>query len=468
MDQKSSVNLMDDVHLFISHKKEDQQCAEEIRNTLMGRTGRLKVHLFEDSLAGVDIDEWIKEHLSSSEILLFIYNDSMADWSWCFVEIGKYTELPPPRNVICICSETISWPAPLQGIQNVRAEAREIVIKFLDPLYRSDRFYYPKSALNESITDDQLQRIAEKIVLLMEPKEIKPNYYSERFLLRIDDIEKAKTGGIPDDARIQVNGDKSEIFDLHKSEFDWRTLMSRVPGGDTSSWARELNKAIKSVADNFSIPVQTITIRSSLGGDIFRPILYRVDRVNGLPRDFHILFVKELSPNGVGGPGALGIMFNLLRFANRYRYEVVRPALDRIDGLAEEEKEAFFVRIHERIRAVEEDAERHNLFAKDEIVRALEIDGDEGKRGDVQSLMDEWARVRALLHDSVAARNREIVAAELKAGDRIFGSLLEIGASRYSELIGADEAARRVKREGRGRPGPTARHAPGRRAPARR
>ena len=72
MDQKSSANPMDDVHLFVSHKKEDQQCAEEIRNTLMGRSGRLKVHLFEDSLAGVDIDEWIKEHLSSSEILLFI------------------------------------------------------------------------------------------------------------------------------------------------------------------------------------------------------------------------------------------------------------------------------------------------------------------------------------------------------------------------------------------------------------
>jgi TIR domain len=239
MDPSPSVNPMDDVHLFISHKKEDQECAEEIRNTLIGRSGRLKVHIFEDAPAGSHIEEWIKEHLSHSEILLFRYNDSSANWNWCFVEIGKYTELPAPRNVICICSESISWPTPLQSIQNVRAEPREVVSKFLDPLYRSAKFYEPKAPLNESITDDQLYRIAEKIVMLMEPKEIKPYYYSERFLLRIEDIEKARTNGIPDEARIQVHGERSEIFDLHTSSFDWRTLMSRVAGGEGSAWATE-------------------------------------------------------------------------------------------------------------------------------------------------------------------------------------------------------------------------------------
>jgi hypothetical protein len=153
-----ATNPMDDVHLFISHKKDDHRAAEDIRHTLTGRSGRLQVRLFEDSLAGAGIEEWIKEHLAASEILLFLYNDSSADWNWCFVEIGKYTELPPPRNVICICSEHIAWPAPLQGIQNVRAEPRDLVNKFLDPFYRSNKFYAPKNSLNENITDDQFDQ----------------------------------------------------------------------------------------------------------------------------------------------------------------------------------------------------------------------------------------------------------------------------------------------------------------------
>jgi hypothetical protein len=465
MAQPESVNPMDDVNLFISHKKDDYQAAEDIRDTLTGRSGRLRVHLFEDSLAGTNIEGWIKEHLADSEILLFLYNDPSADWNWCFVEIGKYTELPAPRNVICICSEHISWPAPLQGIQNVRADSKELVAKFLDPFYRSNKFYAPKNSLNENITDDQLTRIAEKIVLLMQPRELKPYYYSERFLLTIDDVTSAKDLGIPEDAHIQVHGQKSDIFDLHTPNFDWKTLMSRVPGGEQSSWAKEMHRAVKAVAGDFGIPVQTTTIRSSVGGDIFRPILYRVDRLNGVPRDFHILFVKELSPNGVGGPGLLGTMFNLMRFANRYRYEVVRPALERIAGLVEEERETFLVRIQERIRAVEDDAERNNLFGRSDIIAGFDGASDPDGATMVEELLKEWDQVRPVVQQALSTKSMEMLTAELRSSDRIFGELLRLGAARYSELVSAQEDARmqQAGRQGRSHRSATRRRAGGRR-----
>jgi hypothetical protein len=284
----------------------------------------------------------------------------------------------------------------------------------------------------------------------MQPKELRPYYYSERFLLTVDDIDAAKDGGIPADARIRVHGERSDIFDLHAPSFEWQTLMSRVPGGEDSTWAREMHRAVKAVAGNFGIPVQTTTIRSSIDGDIFRPILYRVDRLNGVPRDFHILFVKELSPNGVGGPAPLGTMFNLLKFANRYRYEVIRPALERAVGLAEEETEAFLVRIHERTRAVEEDADRNHLFVRADLVAGFGGAGCGAARA-IEELLDEWDRVRPLLQQALSAKKIEILTTELKAGDRIFGELLRLGAARYSELIGAQGSLRQSQAAGAGR-----------------
>jgi hypothetical protein len=37
-----ATNPIDDVHLFISHKKDDHRAAEDIRDTLTSRSGRLQ------------------------------------------------------------------------------------------------------------------------------------------------------------------------------------------------------------------------------------------------------------------------------------------------------------------------------------------------------------------------------------------------------------------------------------------
>ena len=57
-------------NIFLSHKAQDRAAAEEIKTILQDVSARLHVHIFEEKIAGKRWEEWVRDKLKKSDLLL--------------------------------------------------------------------------------------------------------------------------------------------------------------------------------------------------------------------------------------------------------------------------------------------------------------------------------------------------------------------------------------------------------------
>ena len=426
---------LEKVRIFISHKEEDHEIARAIKRILLGRTGRLEVYIFEEVPAATDWEDWIQETLAKSDVLLLLYTTPSYEWDWCLYETGLFAA-DVNKKVVCLCNaqDHKNIPKPLRSIQAVKAERRELVEKFLHPLLRT-REYTGISEPLSSVSDEDLNRDAEKIAGLIAPKQIKSRFTCEHFVMKIPDIDVLKQGVIPDNTRIEGPSEGSRIFDLDDSTLTWGDITRRAKPGIGTFWVEELTACIIAAAKKHRVPVQTATLRDLTGGDIFRPVLYRVDRKNRVPYNFYVLFTKELVPEDViGGPGAFGTLFSMLKFANRFRWEVIRPFIERIEADSPDspkDKEVLCTQIRDSIRAIDTEARRLKHIDEHSVVEAFEPDNAK----EIGKMFDRWRTIYRDLVNSMKENDIDKVYQVLKETRTMNGRFLQLAAKRYSELI---------------------------------
>lgn len=322
----TSEQIDNKVKIFLSHKNEDEDLAISLRQLLCRYAGnRLKVHLMEEIPPGNVWLDWIEDNLATSNILLLLYTDPEAKWDWVMHEAGHFAgqQTPHQRCVICLHHPRTDPPGPVQQYHNVPANIRRLK-RWLQIFYGTTASFADGEPINEehSRDEEELNRQAGEIAALFEPCKMEEMFIPHHFTLSIEDLSEMASSRdqgdqilIPDTAEVKANDRTlADIFALGPGEWQWAQLRERVSSRGDTRWMRELGVAIIEASKRYLDVHLDQTFRAVEGGKIYRPLLYRVDFMEGDAVNFHVLFTKERAPKNVAGSGRLGVMFKLLQW----------------------------------------------------------------------------------------------------------------------------------------------------------
>lgn len=422
------------VSIFLSHKGDDEDAAREIKRELTRHTGRLKVEIFEDMAAGRPYEECIHEALRSADILLLLYTDVSDEWDWCLYEAGWFTPLrdEEKRPVICLYNPEGVPPKPLRKLQAVAADPKTIKTKLLHPLYKTKELVDVDPVLNKNLSPEDLLEIGERIAAAIQPKQLSSRYYLERITVEATARDILDQGRVPPDTKVCVEDGNLELLELDQLEFTWQRFAARAAEtqGYGTYWVDELEAAIVKAADTRPPRVLTGTFRGCGTGKIYRPILYRVDRASDGPRKFFVAFHEEIKPETVGGPGQVGLAFNLLQLGSRFRWEAIEPFQRRFRR--ETPDTALACRqLLDSIEAIENESQRHGYFDVDSIRPLFPADGP----FDLDALMGRWERIRGQLAQAAQGQLAEDAAEPTSTSETMLALLAELGEMNQSFMV---------------------------------
>ena len=113
--------------LFLSHRHDDRQIADVLREFVKDRSGG-RVEVYQSSSveagaprAGRELQRELVERLWTASVVVLVYTSSEEDWSYCMWECGVATQPHTPANVVVFqCGSN----APAVYGQTVRVNAR--------------------------------------------------------------------------------------------------------------------------------------------------------------------------------------------------------------------------------------------------------------------------------------------------------------------------------------------------------
>ena len=438
----------DQISIFISFKEQDAEIAEQIKRIIQ-QHGRIEIHVFKETEGGVEYRDWIKSCLQRSHLFLLIYTDLTADWTWCMYEAGLFTPLngAPERPLICLHPPHILPPAPLSHYEAVKAEPADLVTRLLRPLYLETPNLIPAAThpVNDYLTDETMQNIAEELTRLMETKGLEPEYYDETIKITINDptVLQGEEANIPEDTPIEVVGHRRQLdlLGIQNRTFTWAELreQAKLDSGADASWINELTQALKTAATGNHPGVMTSTFRHIRGGRIYRPNLFRVDKVNGQPLIYYLLFNEELAPELLPLDNTPGKLFNLLRLENRVRAEIIDPFLTKIEQLpvgigAEGEHARLCQQVKERLDAIDLEADRHDLFGQ----HLMESVFSGKDRDDAKSLRTERVDLHGEIMTAIRLTNTQRLKYFLEKRRDVNHKLMALTARVYSQAVAED------------------------------
>ncbi len=311
----------DKFRIFISHKHADK----ELANLLDGALVSLAPDLIEcwvsgqDITVGMDWEREIKETLAQSHLLVLLFTTPAQQWDWCLFEVGLFTRFDATEDssVVCIYDPAGSPPGPLAHVQGVRAEAGDLVSKFLRPLCTttwrvSDD--WQRGALVPEPDDVQLRSIAELIAAAYADAVAtglaadRVDSYTYRPCHRVVlDLTAAATPdewtGIPLDAAVVEGKDDTTSYTLSlfraqesKAIHRWSDLVDEA-GGRDAAWRHDVDQQFTDGLHGklFMPSSEVIEVWQPPGESrrSYRPVIYEIDRrdVDDVPVRATILLV---------------------------------------------------------------------------------------------------------------------------------------------------------------------------------
>ncbi|MEE9250440.1 MAG: toll/interleukin-1 receptor domain-containing protein [Alphaproteobacteria bacterium] len=301
----------DSVRVFVSHKDEDRDIARTIKD-LLEKFAPNRLEFFisgENIIAGEDWQERIRGELRKSRLLLLLFTEPTKNWDWCLFEAGLFTPLltdDARRRIVCFYPLDSDGPRPLTNLQGVEASV-ESMSTFLEQFFRSDAITQLTPPLNDKLSSDDINDVANKICALFGPQKIDAYFPSFRLMLQIPRNIELKKNTIPRQAKVTGDASALAIFGLGPGAHSWGDLVNNVGRHGLSDWVEEIGTAFNMASRRHLFPPMTATFHAVDSGKIFRPFLYQLDLELDRPVAAVIAFTEELTPPDVGGP-----MFRLL------------------------------------------------------------------------------------------------------------------------------------------------------------
>lgn len=154
--------------IFISHRHKDKHVADVFRETFEDWSN-CAVNVFQSSNAenalmiGEKLDYSIKTAIVNSHVVLLIYTDQMADWTWCMYECGLAQDPETMDTRLVVFHTTEKPPSPLQHLVTVPLTNESI--KTLTDNFHRDPKFFPRhtGAIAPGLDEDQIEERAQEL-----------------------------------------------------------------------------------------------------------------------------------------------------------------------------------------------------------------------------------------------------------------------------------------------------------------
>lgn len=429
------------VNIFISHKKEDKATALGIRDILKGfdddENPMVDFHLSEEIFGGDKWYEWITSKLKSSNLLILLFTDPTLDWDWCLYEAGLFDLMDGDhhRRTICLHSTATGPPEPLKHIKVFSAKSTDIE-QFLSQLFigtaLTDLERPIASWLNK--VPEKLEKAAADVSKLIDRKPVVSKWHTRYMIIHVKDPETIQQDRIPPDAKVETNQQTLELFNRKEGiNGEWKDLEEKARSGEDQRWLNELAGAIKAVSKG-DIPEPIQALFHPLRGTVmYRPILYRVDKLADGSMKFKILFCEDVSWQVQDAPAKQRSLLTSLVMATRFRYELLKKYLDH-DGklIAREPKEDLCQNIHQVVLDIEAEAASRGLLDKQSLMENFESVED---RQAVSKMFEEWYGIRGQLFEDLTEIKCDSIEQNLQKLDAMNSHFLLIAVQRFQKLL---------------------------------
>ena len=433
--------MSEKVNIFISHKNEDEAAALCIRDILKGfdndKNPMIEFHLSEEISGGEKWYEWITSKLKSSNLLILLFTDPTLDWDWCLYEAGLFDLMDGDhhRRTICLHSSATGPPEPLKHIKAFSAKPKDIE-QFLNQLFIDTAL----TDLDKPIASwlkkvpKELKSAAIEISKLIDRKPIVSTWYTRYIIIQVKDPETIQQDRIPPDAEVETNEKTLELFNRKESIIgEWKELEEKARLGEDQRWLDELAMAMKSVSKgDIPEPMQAL-FHPVRGTVMYRPILYRVDKLADGSIKFKVLFCEDVSWQIQEAPANQRSLITSLLMATRFRYELLKKYLDH-DGelIMREPKDEVCQEICQVILSIEAEASSRGLLDKQSLVEIFESVEDQQA---VSKMLDEWHNIRGQLLDDLKEFKCDSTKQQLNKLADMNSQFLLIALQRFQEVL---------------------------------
>jgi hypothetical protein len=429
------------INIFISHKVEDQQAAIGVRKVLEsirieGEPPSLKFFLSEEIPGGYDWYRWIRERLVESNLLLLLFTDATRSWDWCLYEAGLFDRLDDDHHqrVICLHSKNTSPPDPLRNLRAFCAEVDHLRT-FLRQLFLGTELTGLEAPLAPWLeaAPDRLERAAEDIARLVNRGTVETHYYSKYVFVHVQDPSKLAPDRLPEDAPVESNDESLRLFDKRPGNWTWKDLEAKARLNEDQRWLEELSQAVYGAARG-DIPKSIQAVFRAVGGErIYRPTLYRVDRLADGSMTFKVLFEEDVSWKLDAIPLTRRDLLTALVMATRFRYELIerfRGTLLRLPGPPATCRTCE--KIRDTIEDIEVEARSRGQLDQPGLLKAFSSEEDIQA---VRRMYEAWYVLRSELFQALDEADCARIEKQLAALADINAEFLQRGSRRYHELM---------------------------------
>lgn len=438
--------MSDKVNIFISHKSEDSQTALQIKDILKKiddeDNPRMEFFLSEEISGGDNWYEWIRGKLKQSNLLILLFTDPTLDWDWCLYEAGLFDRMDDNshRRTICLHNPETEPPDPLKHLQ-VYASTSQGMAKFIEELFTETEL----TGLDKPIAKllkkfpDEIKKAAKRISQLITRRPVVSEWHTKYMFIHVKEPKKIKSDRLPPDAKVEATEKTFELFDRPVGEWEWKDLEEKARLRDDQRWLDELAVAMKSVAQG-NLPEYIQALFHPLRGSVmYRPILYRADKLADGSIKFKILFCEDVSWQVKAAPSNLRSLLTSLVMATRFRYELLQKYLDYNGNLVNGSPMADICeQIRHVIFSIESEAASRGLMDKLSLVRAFNTAED---RHAVSDMFDNWHNVRGQLFDDQGKIRCERAEEKLNQLSDMNTEFLLLAVKRFQDLLVEEKAS---------------------------
>lgn len=427
------------INVFFSYKSTDERAARSIVEVLReNAAGKLRITYqadFTKEIAGRCWREVIRDTVQKSNWFILLLPDPSEELDWCLFETGLFeAQRTEADRLICLHHPDTTIPSPIEDYHHVAATLPEME-KFLNMVFVESDPIHGMPPINEAIAKHIPELARRTVDAIRIPKSRMNRVVFEPWIeIKIDepatfaDLEHldAATVLTANKAALDIFG----LLDCKQTFAEFREGIEERHGDDR--WRRELVHVIRKIIKGKQFfPVQAVFQSST--GRIYRPVALAIDRAGpkGPVQTYHVTFAEEVtSPDTTAMPDKLALLATLLRFAFRFRWEVLEPFTR--GPLSDDD----ISRLDISLRRISVDWQSRGAFGEDDIMKLFA--GDKAKR------VEEMFKVSKRLRNPQGDGELDI-AMDKKDGARIPALLqtylplnqefLELAADRFVQMI---------------------------------
>jgi hypothetical protein len=426
------------IRVFFSYKKKDERAAKTIVELLRENAAdKLQVTYqadFGKVIAGKPWREMITKEVRGANWFILLLPDPSDELDWCLFETGLFhAQLTSADRLICLHHPDTAIPSPIEGYHAIAATLPEVE-KFLRMVFVEDDPIYGLPPLNRG-SEARIPELAQRLVdaIRIPRGRLKHVVFEPWIEIRHDSAKVLKTKDDLDSASVVTANDKAlGLFGFIKEQQTFGELRRGIDErSHDSRWREELFHVIRKIAnDRVFSPIQAV-LRSQ-NGKTYHPVVLAIDRAGpgGPIETYHITFAEDVATSDpTAMPHGLAVLATLLRFAFRFRWEVLEPYTR--GPLSEEEVARLDVSIA-RIRAEWESRGSLNRDAIREVFT-------DNQKESLNKMFADWGRLRNTEHNGeldVAIKNKDgkAIPALLRSVLPANQEFLEMAAERFSEM----------------------------------